>query len=93
MGGWFVTFQYMEWQHVLDNVGHLGMGIVMQHSGNCHEHARMHTLDGGTKVSEDSTIALCVGANVMVLECQHQQSIDVKGNSMTFPADGWTGIS
>jgi hypothetical protein len=48
----------------------------------------MHSLDGGTEVSEDSAVVLYIGFDVAVLDCQHQESIDVKGNRMIFLTDG-----
>jgi hypothetical protein len=50
---------------------------VMQHNYSPCEHAGIISLYGNTKVSEDSTIVLCIGGDVKVLEHQHQQSIDV----------------
>jgi hypothetical protein len=47
----------------------------MQHGDTPYEHARMLSLDGGTKVSEDSTIALCIESDVRILEYQQKQFI------------------
>jgi hypothetical protein len=54
-------------QHVLDSAGHKGRDIVTQHSDFLHEHARMLSLDGGIKVFESFTVALCIDGDVEVL--------------------------
>jgi hypothetical protein len=52
----------------------MGMGFLMQHEDTCHKHARILSPDGDTKISESSTVMLCLDTNVRVLECLYQQN-------------------
>jgi hypothetical protein len=52
----------------LDSVSHVGMG-VLQHSDNPDEHANMLYCDGGTKISDGTTVALYVVSGVKFLSC------------------------
>jgi hypothetical protein len=63
-----------EAQCVLDSVGPMGMGTVMQHDDTPHEHVMTLSLYGSTKVSEDYTTVLCIDGDVGVPECQNQWS-------------------
>jgi hypothetical protein len=46
----------------------------MQHNANPCEHAGMFYLDGSTKVSEGSTVLLCVDGCVKVDVPQHEET-------------------
>jgi hypothetical protein len=72
-----------EVQHVFDNAGHMGTGVVIQHNDTPHEDARMLCLDGGTKVWQGSTIQLCTDGDVRVRKCQHEQSTDLGQTKMS----------
>jgi hypothetical protein len=50
--------------HVLDSAGLVAMAVDMQHGDTPCEHATVLSLDGGMKVSEGSTEALCVDGDV-----------------------------
>jgi hypothetical protein len=67
-----------EAQHVRDNAGHIGTGIVMDRNDTPHERAVTLSLHGHIKVSDGSTIVLCIDGDARVLECQYQQSVNVK---------------
>jgi hypothetical protein len=56
-----------ELQRILDNAGHMGTGILMQHDHTPREHARTLSLDGGTKVSADSKVAFFADSDARVL--------------------------
>jgi hypothetical protein len=43
-------------QNVLDNAGHMGMGVVVQHSDILCRPGGMLSLDGDTKVSEGTMV-------------------------------------
>jgi hypothetical protein len=49
----------------------VGMAAVMQHDNIPREHTRVLSLDGGTKVSEGSTVALRIDGDVRVLHWEH----------------------
>jgi len=66
-GGWSITLQRMECSD-LDRVSHVGMGVV-QCSGTPDEHANMLYFDGGTKISEGTTVALYIVSDVRFLSC------------------------
>jgi hypothetical protein len=66
-GGWSNTLQFMECSD-LDRVSHVRMGVV-QHSDTPDEHANMLYFDGGTKISEGTTVALYVVSDVGFLSC------------------------
>jgi hypothetical protein len=80
-GGWSSAFQHMERSMSWTVQGYMGMGVVIQQNDTPCDHAGMLSLDGGMKISKGSTIALYIVGDVMVLECQHQWSIDVEENS------------
>jgi prepilin-type processing-associated H-X9-DG protein len=52
----------------LDRVSHVGMGVV-QHSDTPNERANMLYVDGGTKISEGTTVAVYVVSGVRFLSC------------------------
>ena len=52
----------------LDSISHVGM-VVVQHSDTSDEHAKMLHLDGGTKISERTTVALYVDSDVRFHSC------------------------
>jgi len=66
-GGWSNTLQHVECSD-LDRVSHVGMGVV-QHSDPPDEHASMLYFDGGTKISEGTTVALYVVSDIRFLSC------------------------
>jgi hypothetical protein len=45
----------------------MGMDIIVHHGNTLHEHVRMLSLDGA-KVSEDSTVELCIDGDSTVLK-------------------------
>lgn len=54
-------------QNAVDSTGHMGTGVVMQYDGTFSEPTRMLSSDDSTKVSEGSTLVLCVGGDVRIL--------------------------
>jgi hypothetical protein len=58
-------------QLVLDNAGHMGIGIIMQHDITPQKHAGIFSPHSSTKVLESSTLALCTDGDVKVLEGKH----------------------
>jgi hypothetical protein len=61
-------------QCILHNAGQMGMMIVIQYSDTPHEYTKIISSDGNVKVSEDSTLKLCIDADVKMLECQHEHT-------------------
>jgi hypothetical protein len=47
----------------------------------------MLSLDGSMTVLVGSTVVLCIDGDIRVLEHQHQPSIGVEEDSMTFPTE------
>jgi hypothetical protein len=52
----------------------MGMGLVLQHCETSHEHARTLSVNGGMKISDVSTLILCVDSGVRVENPRNQES-------------------
>jgi hypothetical protein len=62
-------------QCFLDSAGQMRMLIVIQYSDTPREYTKMISSDGNTNISEDSTLKLCIDADVKMLEFQHEPSV------------------
>jgi hypothetical protein len=58
-----------------DSVGHMGTEVVVQHDDTPRENAGALSLDSGKKISDSSTVTLCVDGGVRILQFQHQRPI------------------
>jgi hypothetical protein len=65
----------------------------MQHDDTLHEDAKLFSSDGGRRAMDGSKVLLCVDGTIRVLECQHEWSIELEGNSQHDLSRRWLDLN